>query len=108
MVDICKHICPECPFAKKSIPGHIADYTPEQLHQIAVAEVFFPCHLTHDNNITWQTADQYPACRGRIAYADNCFKRFTTPKLKAFQSQITPKDKELALDIFQVVKHHKL
>lgn len=40
--------CKECPFRRKSMPGHTGDTEPEEFIQTALADYRMPCHLTID------------------------------------------------------------
>ena len=64
----CKTPCNECPFRKNSLAGWLAEYTPTHLHQIVMGEQPFPCHLTHEENISFDEAKKLPLCNGALAY----------------------------------------
>lgn len=104
---VIKKPCNECPFRKDSIPGWLADYTPEQLHQVVMSENPFPCHRTHDHDLYFEETKDYPLCAGALRYMKQGGKIPRDPDLAKEVAKITTDDCSNILTIAEFFKHHK-
>lgn len=107
-MNACTKPCKQCPFRKDSLAGWLADYTPQDLHNIVMNELEFPCHMTHETDISFEEAasNKYPLCAGALGYMRKNAKKPRKPELAELVSRI---DKEILDDILSVSEffdHH--
>ena len=103
-----KKPCDECPFKKSSLPGWLADYTPTQLHGYVMSERPFPCHMTHEENLTFQEAEDYPLCGGALAYMKKNAKMPRDRDMADYVKQIDKEQLEEILSTPEFFKHHTI
>ena len=102
-----KNTCKECPFRKDSIRGWLSDYTIDQLHNLVMSEIQFPCHMQMgDEDIKFEDADQYPVCEGSIKYMKKSAKMPRNPVLLKMVQE-APKDENI-LSATEFRKHHDI
>lgn len=115
---MCKKICKECPFDKKSPQGWLGPHEPEDIVEGINLEILFPCHM-HINEENEESTNELiesgkiPICRGFLASASKSFKMFggnpsTGSELRKLQKEITEEDKNQVLNKWEFLKHHKL
>lgn len=104
----CKAPCKECPFRKDSLRGWLADYTPQELHNVVMSEVGFPCHMTHEEEIGWDDVKNYPMCAGALRYMRKCAKSPRNSEMAAIVRAFKPEDLENILGIGEFFDHHDL
>jgi len=103
----CNTPCQECPFLKTSLAGWLSTYTPEELHRLVMAEVSFPCHMTHEEDIEFnQAGTEYPLCAGALRYMKKGCKLPRRADLSALMVNITTKECDNILSIPEFFKHH--
>jgi len=107
-MNYCKKPCSECPFTKNSLPGWLSDYTAQELHLIAMNEMPFPCHMTHDEDLEWDEAgtESAPLCAGALMYMKKGAKMPRMVELARILKQIDIKDCENILSTPEFFKHH--
>ncbi len=106
----CKKPCNDCPFRKNSFAGWLSDYTPEELHDIVMNEIKFPCHMTHEESINWDQGGtkEYPLCAGALMYMKKNYKSPKDAKLAEVLKDIKHEDCENILSVPEFFKHHAL
>ena len=107
---VCKKPCNDCPFTKSSLPGWLADYTPQQLHMLVMSETPFPCHLTHEDDISIKEAGttKYPLCAGALAFMKKNGKMPKDLKLAKFVGEISRESLSEILSVREFYKHHEI
>ncbi len=108
-MEACSKPCKECPFREDSLPGWLADYTPEELHRIVMNEIPFPCHLTHDEDIEWDQAgkEDTPLCAGALRYMKKGAKSPRRQDLAFHVNKLTIGDCDGILSVPDFFTHHK-
>ncbi len=106
----CKSPCNECPFRKDSLSGWLSDYTPQELHNIVMQELAFPCHMTHDEDLDWEEAgsEESPLCAGALMYMRKGAKRPRRADLAKLVEQIDPKELDNILSVPEFFDHHSM
>ena len=105
----CKTPCKECPFTKTSLAGWLADYTPQELHNIVMAEKAFPCHMTHEEDLQWEDAGkkETPLCAGALRYMKKAGKLPRRKDLADLVNKVERSELENILSIPEFFEHHK-
>lgn len=104
----CKIPCNECPFRKNSLPGWLADYTPQSLHSFVMSENPFPCHMTHEVELSFEEAGEYPLCAGALRYMRKNAKMPRNPEVASIIKSFKPEDLENVLSTIEFFNHHDL
>ncbi len=104
----CKKACTECPFLKTSLPGWLSSYTTEELHRLVMSENPFPCHMTHDEEISFSEAgtEKYPLCFGAMAFMKKNFKMPKDYEMSVFVKEIKIDETQNILSVPEFYKHH--
>jgi hypothetical protein len=114
--NVCKKICNECPFSKKSIPGWLADYTVQDIMDFQNGEALFPCHkMMPDADLDQEEVQQkiesgeLKLCRG---YVESVIKSAKSPRynqvLKDAMAQARAEGlSEESMPIWEFKKHHE-
>jgi hypothetical protein len=102
----CKVPCKECPFRKDSVAGWLANYTPQDLHTLVMSEQPFPCHMTHEKDLEFNEAEEYPLCKGALAYMKKNAKSPRNQELNALVKAVEPEVTENILGFVEFFKHH--
>ena len=104
----CKVPCKECPFRKDSMKGWLADYTPMQLHSFVMSESPFPCHMTHQEEVSFKDAAELPLCNGALSYMRKNAKSPRDPELNKLVQEIDRETLGNILSVPEFFEHHKL
>ncbi len=111
----CSKICKECPFSKNSLPGFLADYTPQDIVDFMNREDLFPCHMMMpDENLDQSDVEkmikngELKLCRG---YVESIIKSAKLPRnnkflLDAMKCVRESGVSENSMPIWEFVKHH--
>lgn len=102
-----KTTCDECPFTKTSLAGWLANYTPIELHRIVMSELAFPCHMTHEKDLTWKEAEDNLLCAGAIRYMRKNAKQPRREDLAELVNGLTVSDLDNILSMKEFFEHHE-
>ncbi len=110
MLNTCKKPCNDCPFKKTSLGGWLADYTPQELHMLVMSEKPFPCHMTHEDTISWEQAGtkEHPLCMGALKYMKKAGKLPRNKELADILKSVSREDLEDVLSVPEFFEHHKI
>lgn len=112
---VCKKMCNDCPFSKKSTKGFLADYTVQDFIDYHRMEVSFPCHkVTPTDMDVKQTHEAIQNgsmhfCRGYVESVIKSCKMPLNPLLKE-AIEIVKKDglSDDSMSIHEFVKNHTI
>lgn len=116
-VVVCKKLCSDCPFSKKSMAGFLADYTIEDFQKYMSNEASFPCHkmMSVGDKSVEETHEEIKNgkmkfCRG---YVESVIKSAKMPRsndllIKAMEIVKEDGLSEDSMDIFEFRKFHTL
>ncbi len=117
MKTICKQVCNDCPFGKKSTKGWLGPYSVKEIQDAIQFEYLFGCHkqLGDDpsENRKKIESGEINMCRGFMLSAEKSCKLFgqnpnTGKELRELQDNLNPTKKELenTLSKWEFAKHH--
>lgn len=104
-----KKPCPECPFRKTSIPGWLADHTPQDLLTVVRMDGAWPCHKTHKGGAfdDLRGDPDVQHCAGAAIFARHICKMSRDSEVGAHQRAVEPSD-----DVFrndgEFLEHHTM
>lgn len=109
----CKNPCPECPYAKKSIPGYFGGLDPREYAQAIGQDTVIACHTRSKYDTNGHVKmDDVVVCTGHIVAQIKSCKQTIHPVGKLAHEQIRAqsnfeqlKTEMLGLDFWS---HHKI
>lgn len=112
---VCKKMCNDCPFSKKSVKGFLADYTVQDFIDYHRMEVSFPCHKVTPNDMDVKQTHSaiqdgsMHFCRGYVESVIKSCKMPLNPLLKE-AIEIVKKDglSDYSMSIHEFIKNHTL
>ncbi len=112
---VCKKMCGDCPFSKKSTKGFLADYTVQDFVDYHRMEVSFPCHKVTPTDMDVKQTHQaiqdgsMHFCRGYVESVIKSCKMPLNPLLKE-AIEIVKKDglSDDSMSIHDFVKNHTI
>ncbi len=102
-----KTTCEECPFRKDSMAGWLATYTPQELHNLVVSEHPFPCHMTHEEDVSFEKAAELPLCAGGLSYMRKNGKMPRNKEHYALMKDVDQETLNNTLGRTEFFEHHK-
>lgn len=104
--------CGECPFRRKSAPGWLGPWKPNEL-LLLLGRGVFACHMTIPRNEKVEGDDpRLQACAGAVIFLNNKIERARNPEIAAHQDAMKASaSPELCASVFQwaheFLEHHK-
>lgn len=114
---VCKKMCNECPFSKKSIKGWLGDHTVSEITNAIQFEQLFSCHKQRTDDVLLNERQmengKQNICRGFVLSATKSCKMFgqnpsTGAELRRLQKEVNPTEEEMesVLSKWDFEKHH--
>lgn len=108
-------MCNECPFSKNSLPGWLADYTPDEVIEFVTNEGLFPCHkmvkgddLDQDEVEEKIESGEMKLCRGFVESIIKSAKspRYNQTLIEAMKEVRAEGTSPESMAIWDFKKHH--
>ncbi len=103
-----KEACGECPFKKNSMAGWLAEYSTQDLHTLVMSEQPFPCHMTHQEGVSFEKAKELPLCAGALAYMRKNCKSPRDKEHAELVKQVSQETMDNTLGRTDFFEHHKI
>lgn len=99
--------CNACPFRRKSAPGWLGPWRPEEII-FALGREVFPCHKTipHGEEIVLPEDDRLQGCAGAAIFLNNKCERSRHPQNAEHQAKVGMDKAKVFSNSSEFINHH--